>query len=159
MGFVGHASGPDDIWAEPGGGGYPILSWQLSPLPGLPRFSRGNEEPNEPYLVSESEGLNNVGHNPRLMGCHFKAVADLDLTGIRLYSIGDCGSSYIGSFHSNGHVISHVTINGERHLGVLCALSGEVKEPGVVDVNMAGSSPRVGGLVGENYGGCCDPML
>jgi hypothetical protein len=35
--FVGEfENGPSDLWADPLGGGYPILWWQLSPLPLLP---------------------------------------------------------------------------------------------------------------------------
>ena len=50
--FVGTTDGPDDIWSEPEGGGYPILWWQLPPLQGLPRFSGGTGEPNDPYTIS-----------------------------------------------------------------------------------------------------------
>jgi len=38
-GFVGAPDGPSDIWAEPYAVGYPVLWWQLSPLPELPTFS------------------------------------------------------------------------------------------------------------------------
>ncbi|MCP4263432.1 MAG: hypothetical protein GY774_38880, partial [Planctomycetes bacterium] len=34
--FVDKSDGPSDVWAEPAGGGYPILWWQLTPLPELP---------------------------------------------------------------------------------------------------------------------------
>ncbi len=65
--FVGAPGGPSDIWAEPDGAGYPVLWWQLSPLPELPTFSGGTGEPDDPYLISTADELNSIGHNPRLM--------------------------------------------------------------------------------------------
>ena len=65
--FVGAPGGPSDIWAEPDGTGYPVLWWQLSPLPELPTFSGGMGEPDDPYLISTADELNSIGHNPRLM--------------------------------------------------------------------------------------------
>ncbi len=56
--FVDKPDGPSDIWAEPAGGGYPILWWQLSPLPELPTFSGGPGEPDDPYPVSTAADLN-----------------------------------------------------------------------------------------------------
>jgi len=43
--FAGESGGPGDIWAEPEGGGYPVLVWQISPPPELPDFSAGTGEP------------------------------------------------------------------------------------------------------------------
>jgi hypothetical protein len=141
------------MWAEPEGGGYPILWWQLSPWPELPRFSGGSGEPNDPFLISTAEQLNSIGHNPRLMTCHFKLVDDLDLTGFRFYPIGDDWRyrySYAGVFDGNGHRISHLTTKGEggEAVGMFCWLAGEVKNLGVADVNITGSGYHVGGLVG-----------
>ena len=152
--FVGPADGPHDLWAEPKGGGYPILWWQSSSLPSLPGFSGGTGEPNDPYLISKVEDLNRIGHNPRLMKCHFKLVADLDLTGFHFYPIGGADCPYGGVFDGNGHTISHVTINGEGFLGVFGYLApgARVKDLGVVDGKITGASEYVGGLVGENYG-------
>ncbi|GAF77978.1 unnamed protein product, partial [marine sediment metagenome] len=72
-------NGTEDIWIEPDGGGYPILWWQLSPLPELPTFSGGTGEPDEPYLISTADELNGIGHKPRLMVAHFKLINDIDL--------------------------------------------------------------------------------
>ena len=33
--FLGPDDGPSDMWAQPEGGGYPILWWQVSELPAL----------------------------------------------------------------------------------------------------------------------------
>jgi hypothetical protein len=152
--FVGQADAPNDIWAEPEGGGYPILWWQLPSLQGLPRFSGGTGEPNDPYMISRPEELNNIGHNPRLMECRFKVVADLDLTGSHFYPIGCADCPYGGVFDGNGHTISHLTIKGEGFLGVFgyLASGAEVKDLSVVDVNITGSEGGIGGLVGWNEG-------
>ncbi len=153
--FVGQADGPSDIWAMPEGGGYPILWWQLSPWPNLPTFSGGMGEPNDPYVISTAMDLSSIGCNPRLMRCHFKLVADLDLTGLRFYPMGDVDCPYGGVFDGNGHTISHLTIKGESYLGLFGMLGSgaEVKNLGVVDANLSGSDGYVGGLVGHNYSG------
>jgi hypothetical protein len=152
--FVGQPDGPHDIWAEPEGGGYPILWWQQSPLPSLPRFSGGSGEPNDPYLISSAEELNSIGHNPRLMKCYFKLVSDLDLAGIRFYPVGDYDFAYCGVFDGNNHTISHVTIRGGSYLALFSALASdaEVKDLGVVDADITGSGEHIGALVGDNYG-------
>ena len=154
--FVGQPDGPHDIWAEPTGGGYPILWWQLSPLPKL-FFSGGTGEPDDPYRISMPTELNSIGYNPRLMGAHFKLVNDVDLGGIDFYVIGSAFCPFIGSFNGNGHRVSHLTIAGERFLGLFGWVKGEVKNLGVVDVNivganMVGSGFYIGALVGWNDG-------
>jgi hypothetical protein len=145
---------PHDIWFEPEGGGYPILWWQLSPWPSLPRFSGGTGERNDPYVISTSKDLSSIGYNPRLIKSHFKMVADLDLTGFHFYPIGNADYPYGGVFDGNGHTISHLTITGESSMGLFGRLGygAEVKDLGVVDVNIASSGNYAGGLVGLNYG-------
>jgi len=153
--FVGKPDGPHDLWAEPQGGGYPILWWELSPWPELPRFSGGTGDRKDPYLISKPEELNSIGHNPRLMKCHVKLISDLDLTGIRFYPMGDYEYPYSGVFDGNDHTISHLTITGNGYgLGLFgCSGPGaEVKDLKLVDVNIVGSEADVGGLVGSNGG-------
>ena len=151
--FVGQTDGPQDIWAEPQGGGYPIFSSQLPPLQGLPGFSGGSGDPNDPYRISTVKDLNSIGHNPRLMQRHFKLVADLDLAGVHFYPIGDYYHPYGGTFDGNGHTVSHLTIKGVGDVGMFGWLAGEVKSLGVADVNITGSGWYVGGLVGYNQDG------
>jgi hypothetical protein len=152
--FVGQADGPHDIWAEPIGGGYPVLCWQLPDKVGLPRFSGSTGEPNAPYRISTVNDLNSIGNNPRLMKCHFRLVADLDLAGLVFYPIGSKDYPYVGVFDGNGHMISHLTVKGDRHVGLFGCLrpGAEVKDLGVVDVNITGLGYYVGGLVGYNGG-------
>ena len=161
--FVGQRDGPHDIWAEPQGGGYPVLCWQLPSGFGLPDFSVGSGQADDPYIISRPDELNSIGHNPRLMRCHFKLADDLDLTGFAFHPIGgNIGyrlfptHSFRGAFDGNGHTISHLTIrSGAFYMGLFGGLGrgAQVKNLGVVDVNITGSALFVGGLVGENrYG-------
>jgi len=151
--FVGQSDGPHDIWAEPEGGGYPILAWQLPPGGfDLPTFSGGTGEPDDPYLISTAQELNNIGHNARLMNCHFTLVQSLDLMGVQFYPIGDPAFPYTGVFNGNDQTVSHLTITGESNLGLFAALGAEaaITDLGVLDVNIAGSGSAIGGLVGSN---------
>jgi len=152
--FVGQPDGPSDIWAEPPGGGYLILWWQLSPLPKLPTFSGGAGEPNDPYRISTASELNAIGYNPRLMGVHFELVNDIDLGGIDFYIIGSEFCPFAGSFDGTGHTVSHLTITGVSYLGLFGVLEygAAVSNLGVVDVNISGWGDCMGGLVGFNMG-------
>ena len=105
--FVGAPGGPSDIWVEPDGGGYPVLWWQLSPLPELPTFSGGTGEPDEPYLISTADELNSISHNPRLMAAHFKLVDDIDLADTEFFIIASLLYPFRGTFDGNGHTISN----------------------------------------------------
>ena len=153
--FVGELDGPSDVWAEPSGGGYPVLWWQLSSLPELPVFQGGSGEPNDPYLISTPDQLNSIGYNPRLMDSHFKVTDDLDLRDLHLYPIGHPVVPYRGIIDGNDHVISNLTVEGEGYLGLISYLGAkaEAKDFGAVDVNVTGSQDVVAGLVGYNSGG------
>jgi len=152
--FVGRADGPHDIWVEPEGGGYPILYWQVPPDFGLPTFSGGRGEPNSPYLISTPDQLNSIGYNPRLMSCHFKLLEDVDLIDTCFHPMGGQEFPYEGGFDGNGHVISHLTLEGEGPLGLFVVLGSKahVKNLGVLDVNLVGTWFYVGGLVGISDG-------
>jgi len=154
--FVGKPDGPSDVWAEPAGGGYPILWWQLSPPPELPTFSGGTGEPEEPYLVSTAADLNIIGHNPRLMRAHFQLIDDIDLTGIDFFIIGNLSSPFTGVFDGNGHTISNFsyTSTDTNYAGLFGYVKGaEFKDLGLIapDVDAAGGE-YVGSLVASNWG-------
>jgi hypothetical protein len=152
--YVGQADGPQDIWAEPEGGGYPILWWQVPEGYGLPVFSGGTGERDDPYRISRPEELNRIGHNPRLMKCHFKLVESLDLAGLQFYPIGSPGFPYMGVFDGNGHTASNLTIVGGENPGLFAYLAdeAEVRSLAVVDANISGSGDYIGGLAGYNAG-------
>jgi hypothetical protein len=143
---------PNFVWVDPEGGGYPILWWQLSRNFGLPAFSGGSGEPNNPYLIATADELNSIGYNQRLMDAHFKLINDIDLTGVDFYSIGADQYPFAGTFGGNGKIISNLTVTGESYSGLFGYVRGEhahIKDLGLIDPNVyseAGNS--VGSLVG-----------
>jgi hypothetical protein len=152
--FIGLQDGPQDIWSEPGGGGYPNLWWQLPSNFGLPAFSGGTGEPNNPYLISTPDELNSIGHNPRLMAAHFKLINDIDLAGVDFFIIGLSTLPFNGVFDGNNHLISHFTFNGseEEHIGLFRIVKGEnaqIKNIGLIDPYVTAlTGSRVGSLIG-----------
>ncbi len=155
--FLDQPDGPHDIWAEPLEGGYPILSWQLPNRSGLPTFSGGTGEPDEPYLISTAEDLNQIGHNPRLMEEHFKLIDDIDLSGIDFSIIGSELYPFGGVFDGNGKKISNFTYTSEDEdfIGLFRYVVGAtIKDLGLIDANVnAGTGSDVGALVGSiGYG-------
>jgi len=157
--FVSQPDGPLDIWSEPTGGGYPILWWQLSRLPELPSFSGGTGEHDDPYLLSTADELNSIGHNPRLMGAHFKLINDIDLTGVDFFIIGNRVFAFNGIFDGNGHTISNFsyTSTDTGYIGLFGFVRGEnaqIKDLGLIGPNVnAGTGGYVGSLVGELWDG------
>jgi hypothetical protein len=156
--FIGEfGNGPSDIWAASVGGGYPILLWQLpqSQLPALPVFSGGSGEPNDPYLISTGDDLNKIGHNPRLMKAHFRLVDDIDLAGIRFFTIAGLGNPFTGVFDGENHTISNLTYNSTNsdYLGLLAYVetsNARIRDLGLIDPNVnAGTRDFVGSLVGR----------
>ncbi len=151
---------PDDsggIWAQPVGGGFPILWWQLpeSQRPPLPSFSGGTGRPDDPYLISTAGALNRIGGNPRLLKAHFKLIADLDLQDVELPVIGSEVSPFTGVFDGNGHIISNFTCistdTADTGLfGHIDGLKAEVKNLGLVAPHVETETARdIGALVGR----------
>ena len=70
-------------------------------------------------------------------------------------SIGEFGNEFTGSFDGKKYDISGLNIKrqSERYVGLFGAIDvgGEVKNVGVINVNMTGYN-KVGSLVGRNYG-------
>jgi WD40 repeat protein len=129
-------------------------------------YGGGTGEPINPYLIYTAEHLNAIGSEPNDWDKHFKLMADIDLSGY-LYDAALIapdvdtdkyyyqGTPYTGVFDGNGHTISHLTITGVSYLGLFGELASgaEVKDLGVVDVNISGSGDRAGGLLGHNRPG------
>jgi len=163
-------NGPSDIWIMPDGGGYPILSWQASPLPPLPRFSGGTGEPNDPYIISTPQELNSIGHNPRLMGGHFKLANDVNLAGTKFFPIGHQDYPFGGAFDGDGYTISSLVYAGNmrdgKYIGLfghVCGVEAEIKNVRLTNSSVIGevntstsrsSNPeKIGSLVGLLYDG------
>jgi hypothetical protein len=151
--FVGEFhNGPNDDWAEPAGVGYPILWWQLSPLPELP-FSVGTGTPHDPFLISTADELNRIGRNPRLMTANFKLINDINIGGVNLFIIGSKIFPFIGVFDGNGNTIFNFSFDakGMNYVGLFACVDGpnaEIKDLGLIAPNVNADGDCVGSLVG-----------
>ncbi len=137
-------------------------------LPAHAKYSGGTGEPNDPYQIATAADLIALGDDPNDYDKHFIMTADIDLDpnlpDRKVFdkaviapdtdpaTIWFQGTPFTGAFDGNGHVISHMTITGDSYLGLFGLLEScaEVKDLGVVEVNITGSSRDVGGLVGAN---------
>jgi len=157
--------GNEATWTINEGRDYPRLWWENKPGEpiavgaALSDFLTGSGTKASPYLVYSADELNLIGLFPCDLDKHFKLMADIDLssfsydTALIAHDIGySVGNYFTGVFDGNGHTVLQLTITGGDYLGLFGGLTGEIRNLGVVDVNMIGSSP-VGGLVGYNSGG------
>jgi hypothetical protein len=159
--FVGeYENGPNDDWAEPVGGGYPVLSWQLGELLPLPAFSGGSGTPDDPYLISTSTDLRRIGHNQGLMNAHFKMTDDVNMADTTHFIIGNGLYPFAGTFDGGGHVISNFyrySSTGEMIKGLFGIVNGagaEIKNLGLTDSYIGGGGYQtVGLLVGRLLNG------
>jgi len=149
------------VWTIAEGQGYPHLAWENVPGEAIaagPTYGGGTGTAQDPYLIYTAEELNTVGGAVCDWDKHFKLMADINLStldgkkGRPAFNIIAPGRGYAftGVFDGNGHTISHLTIEGLGLFGRLGS-GAEVKDLGVVDVNITGGEP-VGGLVGWNDG-------
>jgi len=131
------------------------------------KYSGGTGEPNDPYRIATAKDLMLLGETPEDYDEHFILTADIDLApnlpGKKVFnkaviapdtvaSSSFEGTPFTGVFDGNGHTISHLTVVGNDYVGMfgLLASDGEIKDLGVVDVNITGSGVFTGGLVGSN---------
>jgi len=125
-------------------------------------YSGGTGEPNDPYQIATAADLIALGETPEDYDKHFVMTADIDLDpnlpGRKAFDkavIATDWPGFTGVFDGNGHTISKLTVRGEGHLGLFGALGSgaEVKNLGVVDVNVTSLAWGTGGVVGLNYAG------
>jgi hypothetical protein len=134
------------------------------------KYSGGTGEPNDPYQIATAQDLMLLGKTPEDYDKHFILTADIDLDpnlpsrkvfdrAVIAPDINDIehdfqGIPYTGVFDGNGHTISRLTIQGSYYLGLFGQLGSgaNVRNLGVVDVNIADSGLYVGGLAGQNSG-------
>ncbi len=127
-------------------------------------YSGGTGEPNDPYQIATPQDLIDLGNEPNDYDKDFILTADIDLSGYTFDQAviapdedGDSsfdGTEFLGSFDGQGHVVSHLSIQGAYYLGLFgkCSSGAIISNLGLeaVDVNSIGDS--IGGLVGRNYG-------
>jgi hypothetical protein len=136
------------------------------------KYAGGTGEPNDPYQIATAEDLIALGETPEDYDKHFILTADIDLDpnlpgrkvfdkaviapDVKQMTWGIEGTPFTGVFDGNGYTISYLTVNGPGCLGLFGWLSGEVKDLGVVRVNISGSEDCVAGLVGASSGTIAD---
>jgi hypothetical protein len=142
-------------WVINDGIDYPHLAWENSggePIPEsqpVPLLGSGTEQ--DPYQVWTADDFVLLSWYATVLDKHIALMADLDLSGIMLYIVGDLGP-FTGVFEGNGHIIRNAVINQpeNNYVGLFgCLDCGQICNLGVVDVNITGSG-WVGGLVGCN---------
>ena len=151
--FVGQSDGLGDIWAIPLEGGYPVLWWEIPRELGLPSFSGGSGEVNDPYLITTAEELNSIAHNARLMKSHFRLIDDINLAGLEFHPIGELEHPYAGIFDGAGFEISNfvLTSTGETYNGLFRCIRGrgaQIRNLGLVNPMLINIGGRGGSLVG-----------
>jgi hypothetical protein len=146
-------SGTHEVWQMPESGGYPVLAVFSGYVP--PQL-QGAGTAEDPYLISNAVELGAMIHyNPH---AHYRLGASIDLSSVHWSTA--VIPRFAGTFDGNGLTISNLTVTGGGYLGLFGLLESgaEVRDLGVVDVNITGSGDYVGGLVGysdrANVTGC-----
>jgi hypothetical protein len=149
-----------------------LITLCLISLPAWAKYSGGTGEPNNPYQIATAADLIALGNEPNDYGKCFILTADIDLDpnlpGGKIFDKAVIapakrllntrweqfsGVAFSGVFDGHGRRLLHLTIKGTECLGLFGRTSNaEVKNLGVVDVNIVGSGDNVGGLVGLNDG-------
>jgi hypothetical protein len=147
-----------------------LIATCLIGLPASAQYSGGTGEPNDPYQIATAADLIALGETPEDYNKHFILTADIDmdpnLPGRKVFDRAviapDSKLPFTGIFDGDGHVVSHLTIRSGGYFKVYIGLFGqlgkhpslsEVKDLGVVDVNITRSGEYKGGLVGYNRHG------
>lgn len=146
--FVGEAeNGTSEIWRMPSAGGYPALSAFHGYRP--PQL-QGRGTADDPYLISSPTELGAVVWYDR--AAHYRLAASIDLSGVRWSTA--VIPVFSGVFDGDNLVIRNLSIAGGNCVGLfgIIEVDGEVKDTGIVDVNVTSTGWYVGALAGYQYG-------
>lgn len=121
------------------------------------KYGGGSGTAGYPYLIYTPEHMNAIGSNPVDWSKYFKLMADIDLgglTGTAYNIIGVSGNPFRGTFDGNGHVISNFTYidRGGMRLGVFGVCEGTIKNLGLVNPHVDGSTNTFDWGIGEDIG-------
>ena len=119
----------------------------------------------DPFLIYDEDDLRAVGRGATRYGAiwslsaHYRLMADIDLTGrpdwTRIGGMTDA-TGFTGTFNGNGKTITGMTTaaSSTTHQGMFGYLSAGsvVRNLGLADVNIRGSTNNVGGFAGLNFG-------
>jgi hypothetical protein len=159
LGLNGFANDPN--WVLDAGRDYPRLAWEGKPgdIISEPEIDwlEGQGTPDSSYQIDTADQLILLSRASILWDKNFVLGADIDLDlnlpGRKVFIQAPI-PIFEGVFDGKGHTISHLTIDGHNYLGLFGRLKwgAEVRNLGVVDVNIIASIDYVGGLVGQNVG-------
>lgn len=158
MSIYQNAGWADKGWVMNDGVDYPRLSWEDSsglpiPLPlAIPLVGNGTAE--DPYLVSTPQEFALLSWHSEVLDKHIRLTADLDMSGITLYPIGDFGY-FNGIFDGNSCILSNVAISqtSSDYVGLFGCIryGGDVRDLIIKNIRIIGHD-HVGGLAGWNSG-------
>jgi len=151
----------DPNWVLDAGRDYPRLAWEGTPGNIIPEANidwlAGEGTVDSPYRIDTADQLILSSRAAILWNRNFVLGEDIDLDpalpGRRIFRQAFI-QEFTGVFDGAGHVISNLTIEGSQNLGLFGSLTAEaqVRNIGLVHVNVAGSDIHIGGLAGENRG-------
>jgi len=130
-----------EIWQMPEVG-YPVLA--------SIRQLKGEGTSMNPYLISDIFELIFVKYDPM---AHYRLTSSIDLSGISWST--PLIPSFAGIFDGNGHKISNLTISSSDKIGGVFGtleLEGQIRNLGIVDVNISVVDYAAGGLICYNQG-------
>ena len=134
-----------------------VLTVILCPV-SLGKYSGGTGEPNDPYLISTPNDLNDIGHNPGDWNKNFLMTNDINMASINGSQYkpigGEHSNPFTGIFEGNNHTIINFTCISDREMSVglfgYTATPAVLKNIGFIDPNVqAPTSNWVGVLAGE----------
>ena len=159
LGLNGFSNDPN--WVLNPGLDYPRLAWegtqgQIIPEPEID-WLEGNGTSENPYQINTADQMILLGKAGILWDKSFVLGANIDLDP-NLPDGKIFGQAVIpkfaGVFDGNNHTILNLVISGDSYLGFVGLLESgaEVKNLGVLDVNIIGSGVCSGSLAGRNKG-------
>jgi hypothetical protein len=134
------------------------------------KYSGGSGTADDPYRIATVEDLMLLGGSTADYDKHFILTADIDLDpnlpGRKVFDKAVIaphrgpinydfeGTAFSGLFDGNDHTISHLTIVGEKYIGLFGELvsAGKVMDLKIMDVNVIGSDRHVGSILGHSTG-------
>ena len=146
-------------WIINDGQDYPRLAWENIdgiPIPEpepVPLLGSGTEE--DPYQIWTASDFALLSWYISILDKHITLMSDLDLSGIKLYPIGDLGP-FSGALEGNSHIIHKAVIEQRRSdfVGLFAFIiqNCQIRNIGLENVEITGRD-YVGALVGRNSKG------
>jgi hypothetical protein len=132
-----------------------LIAVCLISFPAQAKYSGGSGTADDPYQITTAADLLLLGDSPEDYDKHFILTADIDLDpnfpGRKVFDkavvaldtdaarSGFQGTAFTGVFDGNAHTISHLTIAGDRYVGLV----GLVKKRSVILLTVIPWSPRL----------------